>query len=461
MAEALKESTWTTFTKKLKLELDDGPLLKALARVDKTDESKPEPRIEALQALTDQIPKQVIALAKRKKDLGDKVFGEAKDKLYALLEEAEGQLKQARKALEEAGDDEADSPVLLTSKMIPLVRELRKGEVQMHALIGTAGKSTAVLIMRKAITSSRRKLLAEAIGGAGGAKYIAAECLLENKALTFVVQGQAAGLAKRLTQALIDQLGMRLKVRVRGEDGATDEDGADGDDVDSAGLPPAPPLPDAELQAFRRRMAQLEPRVAEAVAAQHPEATRLRALIGLASERAEAQGDTAGALRALDGIDKLLGAAPAPAASTAPPTPPTPPGGSGGGSLVNMQKARLAWLQTRQAVQTQLRSLEASILEEFKDADDYDEVRQDVRRLDEVMTVLDEELADTLDAALNAADEAERRRLQQAAREQMEAYGAYVASDTFVADLDANPFVPVKIRETVTRSLAVLSKTLA
>lgn len=456
MAEALKESTWTTFTKKLKLELDDGPLLKALARVDKCDESKPEPRIEALQALTDQIPKQVSALAKRKKDLGDKVFGEAKDKLYALLEEAEDQLKRTRKALDDAGDDEADSPVLLTSKMIPLVRELRKGEVQMHALIGTAGKSTAVLIMRKAISPSRRKLLAEAIGGAGGAKYIAAECLLENKALTFVVQGQAAGLAKRLTQALIDQLGMRLRVRVRGEDGATDEDGEDGDDVDSAGLPPAPPLPDAELQAYRRRMAQLEPRVAAAVAAQHPETTRLRALIGLASERAEAQGDPAGALRALDGIDKLLGAAPAPAAPAA-----TSATAGGGGSLVNMQKARLAWLQTRQAVQTQLRSLEASILEEFKDADDYDEVRQDVRRLDEVMTVLDEELADTLDAALNAADEAERRRLQQAAREQMEAYGAYVASDTFVADLDANPFVPVKIRETVTRSLAVLSKTLA
>jgi hypothetical protein len=37
--------------------------------------------------------------------------------------------------------------------MVPLLRELRKGEVRMHALICTAGKATAVLIMRKPIAT--------------------------------------------------------------------------------------------------------------------------------------------------------------------------------------------------------------------------------------------------------------------------------------------------------------------
>ena len=86
MAEKFSEITWTAFTKKQKLDLEDAPLVKALAKFDKTSEAKPEPRLEALQDLIEEIKKQVTAQAKRKKELGDKVFGEVKDKLYALLD---------------------------------------------------------------------------------------------------------------------------------------------------------------------------------------------------------------------------------------------------------------------------------------------------------------------------------------------------------------------------------------
>jgi len=71
MAEKLTESLWTGFTKKAKLDLDDGPLVKALAKFDKTDEAKPEPRLAALEDVVDQVKKQVVALTKRKKELGD------------------------------------------------------------------------------------------------------------------------------------------------------------------------------------------------------------------------------------------------------------------------------------------------------------------------------------------------------------------------------------------------------
>jgi hypothetical protein len=84
--------------------------------------------------------------------------------------------------------------------MVPLLRELRKGEVRMHALICIAGKNTAVLIMRQAISPSRRKLLADAVDAQGGMKYIVADCGFENKVLTFVVQSPAAQLAKRVRQ---------------------------------------------------------------------------------------------------------------------------------------------------------------------------------------------------------------------------------------------------------------------
>ena len=139
-----------------------------------------------------------------------------------------------RAAQGDDGDEEADTPALLTTKMVPLLRELRKGEAQMHALICTAGKNTALLIMRRAISPSRRKLLADAVDAKGGAKYIAGECVFENKALTFVVASPAAQLAKRLRQALLDQTDMRMKVRVRGEDGV-DEDGEDEGDEQPGG----------------------------------------------------------------------------------------------------------------------------------------------------------------------------------------------------------------------------------
>jgi hypothetical protein len=219
MAEKLSESAWTVFVKKQKLELDDRALVKALSAFDKTDEGKPEPRLKALEEVIKQIPEQVKTLVKRKKELGDKPFGEAKDKLYALLEEAEALQKKTQAAAaaadkKEDDDEEPDTPVLLTTKMIPLLRELRKGEAQMTRMICTAGKNTAVLIMRRAISPSRRKLLAEAVDAKGGMKYIVGECKFENKALTFVVQSPASQLAKRIRQALLEQTEMRFKVKV-------------------------------------------------------------------------------------------------------------------------------------------------------------------------------------------------------------------------------------------------------
>ena len=132
MPDKLSESAWSSFTKKQGLKLDDGALVKALAKFDKTDESKPEPRLDALKDIVEQVKKQVIALARQKKELGDKPFALVKGKLDELLGLAEDAQKQVRAAAE-ADDDEADSPVLLTTKMIPLVRELRKGEARMSA----------------------------------------------------------------------------------------------------------------------------------------------------------------------------------------------------------------------------------------------------------------------------------------------------------------------------------------
>lgn len=339
MAEKLSESSWTGFAKKR--ELDDAALVKALSKFDKTTEAKPEPRLESLQEVEAQIAKQVVAIARRKKELGDKPWKEAKDKLDAMLAETGHLIKETRAAVAataasaekaEKADDDEDSPALLTTAMVPILRALKKPDVQMHALIATAGKNTAVLVMRRPVGMSRRKLLADFVDAKGGVKYIVGECLQEKGALTFVVQSPAAGLAKRIRAALLEQTALRLKVRVRGESGEPDEDGDDEDDEDEAGTesgaaPSAPsdtgpgtdqsgapakstPEPAAgtspEAQAWTVRLGEFQHRYDDALRAGHPEATKLRALMGFASEKADERHDYPAAIKALDMLEKLL-----------------------------------------------------------------------------------------------------------------------------------------------------------
>lgn len=242
MTDKLSASAWTQFTKKRALDLDDAALLKALERFDKSEESKPDARLTALEGAIEQINKQITAQGRRKKELGDKLFAEIKDKLHELLDAAETLQAQTRQLIEkakeaakkaQAEDEDEESPALLTSKMIPLIREVRKGEVVMQALIATAGKETVVLLSRRAISPARGKLLKEQMEKPGGLKFIRGECLFEKTALTFIVQAPAAGLAKRIKAALLQQTDLRLKVRVRGEDGE-DDDGEDGEDGEQA-----------------------------------------------------------------------------------------------------------------------------------------------------------------------------------------------------------------------------------
>ena len=112
MADKLAESSWTSFTKKHKLELDDAPLRKALAKFDRTDEDKHQPRLDALNDLVEQFRKQIVVQAKRKKELGDKPFALVKDQLSELLEQAEALQKktQAAAAADKKEEEARKSP---------------------------------------------------------------------------------------------------------------------------------------------------------------------------------------------------------------------------------------------------------------------------------------------------------------------------------------------------------------
>lgn len=234
--KTLSVAEWKKFSKGK--DLKDAALLKALEALDKAQKAAPDVQLKVL----DEIDKQANVLLKAAK--GDKA-------LSAYLGDMDKALTSERKALEQAikdlakaqakassSDEDEDSPAMLTTLMVSLLRQLRKGEVRMSTLIALAPKDMAVLISRKTITPARRKLLADELGVSGGLKYIVGECLFEEGFYTFVVQAPAAGLAKRLKAALLKQTGLRLKVRVRGE-GADDLDD-EGDEIDAEERDTAP-----------------------------------------------------------------------------------------------------------------------------------------------------------------------------------------------------------------------------
>lgn len=301
----LTESAWKSFAKGG--DYKDSALLKALAALSKAERDGPQAVLDAL----DEIEKQLKTLRSAHK--GDKELTGYLDKVEKA---ADAQRKASEKDLKEAEaseDEEEDSPVLLTSKLVPLIKLVRKGDVVMKAMIVTTGKETAVMLSKRAIAPTRSKLLKEYLGASGGAKTILGDCLLEENAITFVVQSQAAGLAKKLKLALHKQTELRLKIRVRGEDpDDLDEEGEEGEGGDAdqpqAGSGTDAPQPD-ELQArFDARLAKLEPLIAATLRAQRGDVARIRAVADFAREKGGG-GNPAAGLKALDAVEQLLRAA--------------------------------------------------------------------------------------------------------------------------------------------------------
>lgn len=318
----LTELAWKTFAKSGAYK--DAALLKALSALSKAERDGPQAMLDAL----DDVEKQMKLLRSAHK--GNKELTGYLDKVEKA---AEAQRKISDKDLKEAeaADDDEDSPALLTSKLVPLIKQVRKGDVVMKAMIVTTGKDTAVMLSKREIAPTRSKLLKEYLGASGGVRTILGDCLLEANAITFVVQSQAAGLAKTLKAALLAQTELRLMVRVRGqdpddidEDGEPEEEGqtAPGDirsETKPDSTADAQQQPDADWQRFEQRLAQLEPLVAAALAAQRGDATKIRAVIEFARERGAVH--PASGMKALDSLEALLRAAATPQTTPRPDIP--------------------------------------------------------------------------------------------------------------------------------------------
>ena len=244
-SKVLNDAAWKEVLAKNKSVKDNG-MLKALADIKKLgddDHDNAQKILDDVVKLTAQLKKSKDtaaspAVAKFLAELSSAADVAMRDIAKAKAEadkkaraEADAK-KQAEKESRDAEDDgEEASSELLTTKLIPLLRQVNKGEM-MHVLVARAGKQVKVMMSRKPIPPARRKLLADELGVSGGVKYFAGHCVKEDGATTFVLKSEVAGLAKQLKLALLTQTGMRVKrLSCRGEDGETDEDLEEDDDV--------------------------------------------------------------------------------------------------------------------------------------------------------------------------------------------------------------------------------------
>jgi hypothetical protein len=204
------------------------------------------------------------------------------------------------------------------------------------------------------------------------------------------------------------------------------------DESDAEDLPPtAPPTIDAKQ--LIAAMNKLSPQVQSAAAA-NPDRKKDFVQPVAAFQQFIKSGQLDQAQKALGQlIDLLKSAVPA----TAPPT-----GKTGQVSLVKLGKARLEWIGVRDAALADIRKLQGAIAAEFRnDAEQTQELKAALTRLNESIRELEAKLHEELDQVLNA-EEAARPALVGVARKTLTRLTSYLDSDPIMAELDDNEVVP-------------------
>jgi hypothetical protein len=437
-SKLLSDDGWKDIASKTKIK--DNGLLKVLAEHKRLDEEKHDDVLESL----DQILKLAGQLKKAKDvagasaalkyvgELSDAAESERRLVLKAKVEadkkskaEVEARKQEERKGSKEEGEDkeEEEASELLTTKMLPLLRMVNKGET-MHTLVATTGKQTVVMLSRKPISPAKRKLLADELGGAGGIKYIVGHCVREQGMTTFALKTQAAGMAKKLKLALLAQTGLRVKLRCRGEDGETDEDLDEPDE---------------------RAGAQAE-----------------RADEGAQAERADEGGEqSAEPDESAQGDEEPPEFVPGVEPDAAPEAyKPVPPPVLGRGEL---SAAPAVWHGTRDILEKNIGALKSAVVAHYgREHVDFEEIEAGVGKLDGILENLDAELAESLTRAHSATDDAARKAELKNAKSILTGYMNYVKSEPLIAHIDSNPFgVDTNVKKVLVGALTHMAQAIS
>jgi hypothetical protein len=409
-SKVLTESAWKDVLSKNKAVKDNG-LLKNLAEIKKLgedDHDGAQQILDQIQTLAAQLKKSkeiaaAPAVSKFLAELAGAADIAVRDVAKAKADAsrtAEAKAQAEKKAKSEAadkagdGDEDAESSELLTTKLKPLLRQVAKGE-RMHALLAKSGKQVVVMLSRKPIPPTRRKVLADQLGG-GSTKYYPGHCHLEAGAMTFVLKAEVAGMSKLVKAALLEQTGLRLnKIKCRGEDG--DDDDEDADEVAAV-------------------------------------------VSGDDGERRDGDDGNSGEAddKSSASVPGVAGQVPEAELEKAP----------------QVWKGTRALLQTN--IDALKKAVQAQVADE---EDLVDEIEGHLQKLDRIMGRLDKRLTNSLTNAVETQDPKLRSAALRESKGILAEYIRYVGSEPLIAHLDSNPFgVKTELRATLSKSLAKLAR---
>jgi hypothetical protein len=150
---------------------------------------------------------------------------------------------------------------------------------------------------------------------------------------------------------------------------------------------------------------------------------------------------------------------PLPGAKTAPPAPPT----GREPHPVRLAKASTAWHGTRSIVDSQCKELKAAIRAHYGNTHPaaLREIENNMHKIDAIVDRLDHKLADSLQKASSAANEAARVAELRIARGILNEYIRYVNAEPLIAHMDHNPFgVKCNLRQVLASSLNQMTQSL-
>jgi hypothetical protein len=235
-------------------------------------------------------------------------------------------------------------------------------------------------------------------------------------------------------------------------EGATQDTPADADQP--ADATQATPFDAAGLT---QRLTGLVRRMMPVIAADPNRQGELRGLATQAQMAIKAADPTAGDL--IDQLETALGSGSASASSAPPPSGPAVPGADPAKQAA-LQSSPQIWQDTISSMASGIGQLKDAIRKDF--ADEAPEVVADIEknlaRIDQVTQRFDRTLADLLQSAAAASDDAARKAALAKARSVMTDHIKYAASEPLIALIDDNPFgVSPGIKQTLVAKLTQLS----
>jgi hypothetical protein len=208
----------------------------------------------------------------------------------------------------------------------------------------------------------------------------------------------------------------------------------------------ADPDPSKSSDQWATFSAEIEPQVAAALKANHPEAGKIRAVWGFAQEKGEA-GDMESAKKAIARLIPMLKAQ----ATTAADAPPT--------NVVAFQRSRLMWLSAKRDMKSDLQKFKSAVAQQSSDDEDQSDILAVVDELMAEFGAFDTRLEDILDEITNTPEGPQRTKLKKQADSAISDYQASLETP-FFKDIDNNPFVAVNVAGRGKQSLNTVKATL-